>query len=99
MKARTLLAAVFLVIGLAAGWMAWLTWKADEDGQWVFGAFAGFFLIFAAAPFLPTSKKEKAPAEVRGTRFAPAWWLPVAVLMLLGLVALGLIGHFVHPAK
>ncbi|HSY53569.1 MAG TPA: hypothetical protein VK785_03930 [Opitutaceae bacterium] len=99
MKGRTLLAAVFFAIGLAAGWMAWLTWKADADGKWLFGVFAVFFFILAAAPFLPASKKKKAPVEARGTSFAPAWWLPVATLMLLGLLVLGLIGHFVHPAK
>jgi hypothetical protein len=99
MKGRAVLAAVFFVGGLAAGGMAWLTWRAGGDGKWLFGVFAAFFLILAAAPILPALKDKKTPVEASGTRFAPAWWLPVAFLILLGLIALSLLGHYVHPSK
>jgi len=71
-KGRAILAAVFLLLGLAAGWMAWLTWRAGEEGQWLFGVFAAFFLILAAAPFLPAPKKEPS---------SPAW-SPIARIWL-----------------
>ena len=98
MKPRILLAAVFLVIGLAAGWMTWLMWRADEDGKWLFGVFAAFFLLLAAAPFLPRPKKKK--AESLNTRFVPAWQMEGMILLAIMLLVLAMIiPHCVHPAK
>jgi len=99
MKGRTLLAAVFSAIGLAAGGMAWLTWRAGEDGKWLFGVFAAFFLILAAAPFLPPSKKKKEPGKALNTRFVPAWQMEGMILLAVLLVVLSLLARCIHLAK
>jgi hypothetical protein len=99
MKTRAILTTVFLLIGLAAGWMAWLTWQADEDGKWLFGVFAAFFLILAAAPFLPASKKEKEPAKVLNTRFVPAWQMEGMILLALLAIIASVVAHCAHLAK
>lgn len=97
MKGRFLLAAVSLLIGLAAGGMAWLTAEAGEDSKWFFGVFALFFLVLAAAPFLPERKKK---AEPTGTRFVPAWQMEGMILLAILAVILALIvPHCVHPAR
>jgi hypothetical protein len=97
MKARTILAAVFLLIGLAAGWMTWLTWRAGEDGKWLFGVFAAFFLILAAAPFLPAAKNK--PKEVLPTRFVPAWQMEGMILLALLAIVASVVAHCAHLAK
>ncbi len=95
---RAIFAAVFLLVGLAAGWMTWLMERADEDAKWLFGVFAAFFLLLSAAPFLPAPKKKK--AESIGTRFVPAWQMEGMILLAIVLVALAVIlPHCVHPAK
>jgi hypothetical protein len=98
-KGRTFLAAVFLLIGLAAGWMAWLTWRAGEDGKWLFGVFAAFFLLLAAAPFLPASKKKDEPGKVLSTRFVPAWQMEGMILLALLAIAASVVAHCAHAAK
>jgi hypothetical protein len=97
MKGRTVFSAVFSLFGLAAGWMAWLTERAGEGGQWLFGVFATFFLVLAAALFLPASKKK--PTEVRGTRFVPAWQMEGMILLTVLLLVLALVAHCFHPVK
>jgi hypothetical protein len=97
MNGRIFLAAVFLIIGLAAGWMAWLTGRAGEDSKWVFGTFAVFFLIFASAPFLPAPKKE--PGKVWNTRFVPAWQMEGMILLALLAVVASVVAHCAHLAK
>jgi hypothetical protein len=97
MKGRTILAAIFLALGLAAGWMAWLTWRAGEGGEWLFGVFAAFFLIFAAAPFLPAPKKE--PKKVLHTRFVPAWQMEGMILLALLAIVASVVAHCAHLAK
>ena len=98
MKPRILLAAVFLVIGLAAGGMTWLMWRADEDSKWLFGVFAAFFLLLSAVPFLPRPKKKK--AESIGTRFVPAWQMEGMILLTVVLLVLAvIIPHCAHPTK
>jgi hypothetical protein len=96
-QSNRLLAAVFLLIGLAAGWMAWLTGRAGEDGKWLFGVFAAFFLILAAAPFLPAEKKK--PEEVLNTRFVPAWQMEGMVLLALLAIVASVVAHCAHLAK
>ncbi|HTQ30075.1 MAG TPA: hypothetical protein VMI53_02595 [Opitutaceae bacterium] len=98
MKGRSILAAIFLLIGLAAGWMTWLMARADEDSKWLFGVFAAFFLLLAAAPFLPRPKKKK--AESLNTRFVPAWQMEGMIFLAVLFLALALIvPHCIHPAK
>ena len=98
MKPRLFLAAVFSIIGLAAGWMARLTWQAGEDSKWFFGVFAVFFLLLAAAPFLPERKRKN--AEPTGTRFVPAWQMDGMILLAVLLLALALIiPYCFHPTK
>jgi hypothetical protein len=96
-KARTILSAVFLLIGLAAGWMAWLMWRAGEDSKWVFGVFAACFLVLATAPFLPASKKE--PKKVLNTRFVPAWQMEGMILLALLAIVASVVAHCAHLAK
>jgi hypothetical protein len=99
MKTRTILTTVFLLTGLAAGWMTWLTWRAGEDGKWLFGVFAVFFLILAAAPFLPASKKKKEPEKVLHTRFVPAWQMEGMILLALLALVASVVAHCAHVAK
>jgi len=99
MKGRAILAAIFLLIGLAAGWMVWLTWRAGEDGKWLFGVFAAFFLVFAAAPFLPASKKKQEPEKVLNTRFVPAWQMEGMILLALLAIVASVVAHCAHLAK
>jgi zinc transporter ZupT len=99
MKLRRFLVAVFLVIGLAAGWMTCLTWKAGEDSKWLFGVFAAFFLVLAGATFLPAAKKKNPATVVQGTHFVPAWQMEGMILLAVLLVILSIIFHFIHPAK
>jgi hypothetical protein len=97
MKGRTFLAAVFLLVGLAAGWMTWLTWRAGEDSKWVFGVFAVFFFIFATAPFLAAPKKE--PKKALNTRFVPAWQMEGMILLALLAIVASVVAHCAHLAK
>jgi uncharacterized membrane protein YeaQ/YmgE (transglycosylase-associated protein family) len=98
-KIRIILSAVFLLIGLPAGWLAWRMWQADDEGKWLFGVFAAFFLFLAAAPFLPASKKKKEPRNVLATRFVPAWQMEGMILLaLLGIVA-SVVAHCAHLGK
>jgi hypothetical protein len=99
MKTRTFLATFFLLIGLVAGWMTWLTWRAGEDSRWLFGVFTAFFLVFAAAPFLPASEKKKEDKEVPNTRFVPAWKTEGMILLAVVLVVLSLVARCLHPVK
>ncbi len=100
MKGRAILSAVFLLIGLAAGWMAWLTWRAGEESKWLFAVFAAFFLVLAVAPFLPASKKKKEPSEkVLNTRFVPAWQTEGMLLLVLVVIVASVVTHCTHLAK
>jgi MFS family permease len=96
-KGRTILAAGFLLISLAAGWMAWMMWRAGEDSKWVFGVFAVFFFIFAAAAFLPAPKKE--PKKVLNTRFVPAWQMEGMILLALLAIVASVVARCAHLAK
>jgi hypothetical protein len=99
MKTRTILSVVFLAIGLAAGWMAWLTWRAGDEGKWLFGIFAAFFLLLAAAPFFPAPKTKKEPEKVLGTRFAPAWQTEGMLLLVLVVIVASVVTHCAHLGK
>ncbi len=99
MKGRAILSAVFLLIGLPAGWMAWLTWRANEDGKWLFGVFAAFFLILAATAFLPASKKKQPSEKILHTRFVPAWQMEGMILLALLAIIASVVAHCSHLGK
>jgi hypothetical protein len=96
-KGRLILAAVSLLIGLAAGWMAWLTWRAGEDGKWLFIVFAAFFLFLATASFFPAAKKK--PEVVSNTRFIPAWQMEGMILLALLAIIASVVARCAHLAK
>jgi hypothetical protein len=98
-KPGVFLAALFLVIALAAGWMTWLTARAGEDGAWLLGVFAAFFFVLALAPLLTAPKKKKAPEGVPSTRFVPAWQMEGMILLTVLLVVAALLARCVHAAK
>jgi hypothetical protein len=98
-QSNRLLAAIFLLFGLAAGWMSWLMWRAGEDGKWLFGVFAAFFLILAAAPFFPAAKKKQDPGKVLNTRFVPAWQTEGMMLLVLVVIVASVVTHCAHLAK
>ncbi len=85
MRTRLIISAVLLVPAVAASYMAWISWRAGDDGKWLFGVFGLFFLLMAAAPFLPSpaKKKEEEPA---GTRFVSHWFMMLAILVVVVIV-------------
>lgn len=95
MRTRLAISAFLLVPAVAAGYMAWISWRADDDGKWLFGVFSLFFLLAAAAPFLPAPRK-KPDAGSMTTGFAPHWALLFAVLALLAAVLAGIIAAVVR---
>lgn len=88
MNGRRILAAVFLLPALGAGYMAWVMWRAGDSGQWLFGVFAVFFLLLPVALLMPKSKRPAKPESSSGTRFAPHWFMLLAMLVVMaGLLA------------
>ena len=92
MKGRRILAAVFLLPAIAGGYMTWLLWRAGDDGKWLFGVFSLFFLALAAAPLVPEFKKKPPPEPSPDTRFAPHWFMLLAILVLLGVAVAAIVG-------
>ncbi len=90
MKGRRILAAVFLLPALGAGYMTLMMWQAGDSGKWLFGVFALFFLALAVAPLLPKPKPK--PEALAGTRFVSHWFMMLAILVLVGCIILGIIG-------
>lgn len=88
MTGRRILAAVFLLPALGAGYMTWVTWRAGDSGQWLFGVFAVFFLLLTVALLGPEIKRPAKPEPSPDTRFAPHWFLLLAMLIVMaGLLA------------
>ena len=94
MNGRRILAAVFLLPALAAGYMTWLSWQAGDDGKWLFGVFAVFFLLLAAAPVLPQPKAKPQADASTATRFGPHWFMILAVIFVLGTVIIAIISAY-----
>ncbi len=94
MKARWIIAVALLIPATGAGYMTWLSWMAGEDNKWFFGVIAGFFLLMAAAPFLPAgkSKPKPEPEPSPNTRFVPHWFMLLAVLVLVLSIILAIVG-------
>jgi len=81
MRARLLVSALLLVPGLAAGYMTWISWRAGDEGKWIFAAFTAVFVIPAIAALFPRPAPKPEP-QTTGTRFAPHWALMLATLCL-----------------
>ena len=96
MKAKRIwFMALFMTPALAAGYMAWLMWRANDDGKWLFIVFASFFLALGISPFLPKSRRQKEEEKVPTTRFAGAWVLPFWLMILVGALVLAVLGQIV----
>jgi hypothetical protein len=88
MHGRRILAAIFLLPALGAGYMTWVTWRAGDSGQWLFGVFAVFFLFLPIALLRPKSTRQAKPEPSPDTRFAPHWFMLLAMLVVMaGLLA------------
>jgi hypothetical protein len=99
-KVRWAVAALFALPSIAAGYMAWLLWRANDEGRWMFMVFAAFFLVLSASPFLPSGTRQKKNEGAAATRFAPAWVLPFYLLLFGGLLILAtVIGLFHHRGR
>lgn len=71
--------------------MAWITWRAGDDGKWLFAVFAAFFFLLTLAPLVPEFRKKAPPPEPTSTRFGPHWFMLLAILVLLGTAVMALI--------
>jgi hypothetical protein len=99
MKAKWGVAILLAIPAVVAGYLAWLLWRAKEDGRWLFAVFAAFFLVASVAPFFPASRRQETK-EVAGTRLAGAWVLPFYLLLFGGLLILAaVVGVFRHHLK
>ena len=88
---RRLIAAIFLIPAIASGYMTWLSWRAGDDGKWLFGVFTLFSLLLGISPLLPELKPKK-PPEAASTRFAPHWVMMLAILLMIGVAVAAIIG-------
>ena len=91
MIARLILVVVFLIPAVASAYMTWLTWRADDDGKWLFTVFFGFFLLLAASPILPKLRTKPKP-ESANTRFVPHWFMMLAILVIILSILAAIIG-------
>jgi hypothetical protein len=91
MMTRLILVVAFAIPALASAYMTWLTWRAGDDGKWLFTVFTVFFLLLVASPFLPQFKSKPKP-ESASTRFVPHWFMLLAALVLLGAIVVAIIG-------
>ncbi len=83
MKARHLLALLFALPAVGSAYLAWLLWRENDSGKWLFLVFAAFFGLLAATPWLPKGKPKPAPTS---TRFVPHWFMMLAILVVVGVV-------------
>lgn len=92
MNGRRILAALFLLPAIAAGYMTWLMWQAGDSGKWLFLVFTVFFLLLAVAPLVPEFRKKPPPEPPPNTRFVPHWFMLLAILALLGVAVAAIVG-------
>ncbi len=94
MSGNRILAAVFLLLAIAGGYMTWLMWRAGDDGKWMFGVFTVFFLLLTGAPLVPEFKRkpQPAPEPSPNTRFIPHWFMLLAMLVVLIGIILAIVG-------
>lgn len=91
MIARLILVVVFLIPAVASAYMTWLTWRAGDDGKWLFTVFLGFFLLVAAAPLLPKLKPKPEPPTT-STRFVSHWFMMLAALAVVVSILAAIVG-------
>lgn len=95
MNGRRILAALFLLPAIAAGYMTWLMWRAGDNGQWLFGVFTVFFLLLAVAPLVPEFReKPPNPEPPPNTRFVPHWFMLLAILAIIATAVLAVVNAF-----
>lgn len=95
-KVRLAVAALFALPTIAAGYMTWLLWRANDEGRWLFMVLAAFFLVLSATPFLPSRSLQKKNEEAAATRFVPSWVLPFYLLLFGGLLILSILINLFH---
>jgi hypothetical protein len=91
MSGRIFFTLFFGVIGLGAIATAVIA-GTDLESRCIFSAFAAFFFVFAAAPWL--GKKPAPPPTPGPVRFVPHWFMLLAILLLLILLVAGVISLF-----
>ena len=91
MTGRRILAALFLLPALAAGYMTWMMVRAGDDGKWMFGVFTVFFILLGISPLLPELKPRKKPEPTPNTRFVPHWFMLLAILVVVVGIILAII--------
>ncbi|MDP2137157.1 MAG: hypothetical protein Q8J74_04835 [Candidatus Didemnitutus sp.] len=98
MIGRLILVVAFLIPAVASAYMIWLTWRADDDGKWLFTVFFVFFLFLAASPILPkfVFQPKPEPVSTSTTRFVPHWFMLLAVLVVLVVILMAIVGSFLH---
>ena len=97
MKIRWLVSAFFLLLALGAAYVAWRSGQAGDDGKWLFGVFAAFFLVLGFAPLAPKVRRQPQPEALpTGTRFVPHWFMMLALVVFAAAILLLIIGAFRH---
>ncbi len=94
MTARLILMVVFVIPALGSAYMTWLTWRAGDDGKWLFTVFTVFFLLLAVSPILPKLRSKPKP-EPANTRFVPHWFMMLAALVLIGTIVMAVVGGII----
>ena len=97
MTGRVLLGTVLLAVAAGAGYMAVMTWRAADDGKWLFTVFAVFFLGLAGAIFVPA--KSAPPAKTTGISggFAPHWALLGSTVIAVGAIIWAIVAAIRGP--
>jgi hypothetical protein len=68
MKAKWVIAVLFILPTIGAGYLAWLLWRENQDGRWLFTVVTFFLFVMSFAPFLPARWWQGLCAGYRGTR-------------------------------
>lgn len=82
---RLLCVVLFLGAGLWVGYLTWQVWQASDDGKWLFLLTTVFLLGLGVAPLVP-NRTHQPKSDALSTRFAPHWFLLLALLVSAGIV-------------
>ncbi len=94
MKAKGIFAGVFGLAGLAAAYLAVITWSAEGGAGWLFAVFALLLFLLAVGIVAPAKK----PDPPKPTKFVPHWFLMLAILVPVVLLILSVVVHFLRPS-
>lgn len=83
---RLLCVVLFLGAGLWVGYLTRQVWQAGDDSKWLFLLITVFLLSLGTAPLMPVLKRQPKPEPPTSTRFAPHWFLLLALLVTAGIV-------------